>query len=41
VALGEVLRAAVGGERPDVPRADAEDVGHFREGFRSATVRLG
>jgi hypothetical protein len=28
VALGEVLRTAVGGERPDVPRADAEDVGH-------------
>ena len=31
VALGEVLRAAVGGERPDVPRADAEDVGHGGE----------
>ena len=28
VALGPVLRALVGGERPDVPRADAEDVLH-------------
>jgi hypothetical protein len=28
VALGEVLRAEVGGERPDVPRTDAEDVLH-------------
>jgi hypothetical protein len=31
VALGEVLRTAVGGERPDVPRADAEDVLHGGE----------
>jgi len=28
VALGPVLRALVGGERPDVPRANAEDVLH-------------
>ena len=28
VALGPVLRALVGGERPDVPRADSEDVLH-------------
>ena len=31
VALGKVLRRDVGGERPDVPRADAEDVGHARD----------
>jgi hypothetical protein len=30
VAFGEVLRADVGRERPDVPRADAEDVLHGR-----------
>jgi len=28
VALGPVLRALVSGERPDVPRADSEDVLH-------------
>jgi hypothetical protein len=28
VALSKVLRADVGRERPDVPRADAEDVSH-------------
>jgi hypothetical protein len=31
VALSEVLRADVGRERPDVPRADAEDVLHGGE----------
>jgi hypothetical protein len=28
VAFSEMLRADVGRERPDVPRADAEDVLH-------------
>ena len=31
VAFCPVLRALVGVKRSDVPRTDAEDVGHFRE----------
>jgi hypothetical protein len=31
----------VGVERPDVPRADVEDVGHFSDGLRCSGVRLG
>ncbi len=39
VALGKVLRAAVGGERPDVPRADAEDVLHGGESRAAGAAR--
>lgn len=35
VSLRKVLGADVGGERPNVPRADAEDVGHSKKANRT------
>jgi len=38
VAFGPILRALVRIKRPDVPRADTEDVGHARDA--SAIIAL-
>jgi hypothetical protein len=41
VGLRPILRGDVSREWPDVPRANGKDVGHARDGLRSAAVRLG